>query len=207
MGYGIFSIEPRCHLGPQVEPSKAAMKAALRVLTALSEHQEPDQADLDELHWYAPSERQCPIDELACEAIQRALKDREQKRKALRVELRERALAFASGGTATEVQARLETARLVREHTERRKEYANLTAKLKRVGAALQWAAANLAAADNSDDSGQLEAARGMLAEVAGDVDITGIQQLLDRHARLGRLLAADEQVLRKNRIPAEERR
>src|SRR5579862_6323662 len=79
-----------------MEPSKAAMKAALRVLTALSERQEPDAADVDELHWYSPSERERPLDEVVCDAIQRALRDREQRRKVVKAQQREKILAFAS---------------------------------------------------------------------------------------------------------------
>jgi hypothetical protein len=37
-----------------------------------------------------------------------------------------------------------------------------------------------------------------MLEAVAGDVDISGIRQLLDEHVRLSQHLIADEQTLKK---------
>jgi len=72
------------------------MACSTRVLTALSERHQPDQSDVDELHWYAPSDRERPLDELVCDAIQRALKDREETRNAFKANLRKRALAARS---------------------------------------------------------------------------------------------------------------
>ncbi len=184
------------------------MKAALRVLTALSERQKPDQGDIDELYWYAPSDRQRPIDELVCDAIQRALQEREQRRKAA-AQLRERGLMFspaeeetasATTGPASQEQ-RLEIQRLIREHSERRQAYLALSAKLKRLGLALQQAAANLVEADAGGYSANSEAAREVLAPVAGEVDLSGITQLLNDHVRLTRLLVADQQTLKKHGI------
>ena len=108
-----------------MEPSKAALKAALRVLTALNERQAPDQVDVDELHWYAPADCERPIDELVCDAIQRALKDREQKRQDVKVRLRAKALSLESAPADTAALApRTERDRqlgqLVREHAVRR---------------------------------------------------------------------------------------
>lgn len=176
-----------------MEPSKAAMKAALRVLTALSERQEPDQGDVDELHWYAPSDSERPIDELVCDAIQRALKDREEKRKALQgrqgfsgMAMTARQHDAASAGVEV-AERSAEMERLLREHRERQLEYQELSAKLQRLGAAFQQAFEN-----NS------EAARANLESAAGEVDITAIRQLLDRHARLARQLIADAQIFRR---------
>ena len=179
-----------------MEPSKSAMKAALRVLTALSEHQPPDPADVDELHWYAPSDRERPIDELVCEAIQRALKEREQRRKAVKAQQRERALAMAivsagvlaANDAISQRERELEAGRLAREHDRRRQEYLALSARLQRVGMALQEAAANLVGAGAGPMN--CEAARELLERVAGDVDVSGITQLLNEHARLTRQLA-----------------
>jgi hypothetical protein len=112
-----------------MEPSKAAMKAALRVLKALSDRQEPDQADVDELHWYAPSDRERPLDEVVCDAIQRAMQDREAKRKAVQATLRSQALALNSMQSATAPDPR--------------QEYLELCAKLKSLGS-------QLAAADSA---------------------------------------------------------
>jgi hypothetical protein len=192
--------------GPKMEPSKAAMKVALRVLTALSERQEPDQTDVDELHWYAPADRERPIDELVCDAIQRALKDREDRRKAKQAQIRERLLALGSAETESEPTAASLTSReerdrdierLAREAQDRRQEYLALNAKLARLGEVFQQAAALLASATGSASTNS-EAARSMLEAVAGDVDISGIRQLLDEHVRLSQHLIADEQTLKK---------
>jgi hypothetical protein len=53
---------------------------ALRVLTALMDGQRPDAADIRRLITYAPSGEYTldQLDELACEVIQQALKDRAQ---------------------------------------------------------------------------------------------------------------------------------
>jgi hypothetical protein len=156
-----------------MEPSKAAMKAALRVLTALSDRREPDQADVDELHWYAPSERERPLDEVVCDAIQRAIKDREEKRKAAKATLRDRALVLNSADP--------------------RQEYRELCAKLKRLGNALQEATANMLAADSGNAAASSEAAKNILSPLAGEVDLNGIMQLLNEHARLTRILIPDK--------------
>jgi hypothetical protein len=162
-----------------MEPSKAAMKAALRVLTALNERQEPDPSDVDELHWYAPSDAERPLDELVCDAIQRAMQDRDLRRKAIKSQLRERALALSSANRESDAE------RVTRE----RQNYRELTAKLKLLGIALQQAA-----------EANPEAARDMLESVAGDIDISGITELLKEHARLGRNVTADRQALKQDR-------
>jgi hypothetical protein len=191
-----------------MEPSKAAMKAALRVLTALSERHEPEPADVDELHWYAPAERERPIDELVCDAIQRALKDREQKRKALKMRLREDGLLVrpaepesAPANIAGEEERRREIQKLRREYAKRREEYLALSDKLKRLGMALQQATASLLAADDGKDTSHSEAARETLASVAGEVDLSGITQLLNEHVRLRQRLTADRQTLKEHGI------
>lgn len=173
-----------------MEPSKAAMKAALRVLTALSERRKPDQSDLDELHWYAPADRPRPVDELVCEAIQRALKDREEKRKAAKAQLREQVLAFAGKGSEARPEV-IEVESLAREHARRLEEYRVLTAKLRRLGIVLQQAAVNIT------DSA---AAKAMLDAVARDVDLSGITALLREHARLTRRLQTEEEELNKRK-------
>ena len=52
------------------------MKVALRVLAALSERQIPSAADIAQLKAYVPECAGTPLDELACEVIQQALKKR-----------------------------------------------------------------------------------------------------------------------------------
>lgn len=177
-----------------MEPSKAAMKAALRVLTALSERQEPDQADVDELHWYAPAERERPIDELVCDAIQRALKDREQSRKAVKASQRRRALAMNSAGLEGLVETAIATsskerereiAQLLLDHARRQQEYLTVCTKLKRLGIVLEHATPNLLAANAAPGS-------------AGEVDVSGIIELLNEHLRLTRALLSDKQTLQQ---------
>jgi hypothetical protein len=192
-----------------METSKAAMKAALRVLTALSERQEPDQTDVDELHWYAPSDRPRPLDELVCDAIQRALRDREEKRKAIKVQLRERSLALSSAGPDGSAAAGRnsiephdrEVGRLVREHHQRRREYLALNDKLKRLGAVLQQATEKILAAGAAESTDDSAAAKDLLQSVAGEIDLSGITELLNQHARLAQRLVADEQVLKDRGI------
>jgi hypothetical protein len=173
-----------------MEPSKAAMKAALRVLTALGEHQEPDQADVDELQWYAPADRERPLDELACDAIQLALKDREHRRKAVQMQLRERVLALTAGPQTVSLGSH-PPGRDDRE-ADGRRQYLALTAKLQRLGAVFQ-ATANIMANDAGSYSANSEAAMEVLESVAGDVDISGTTQLLNEHARLARNLISGE--------------
>jgi hypothetical protein len=58
------------------------MNTALRVLKAITEKREPDSTDVDELRHLAPLPADTPIDELACEVIQQALKRRAAARSA-----------------------------------------------------------------------------------------------------------------------------
>jgi len=176
------------------------MKAALRVLTALSERHEPDQSDVDELHWYAPADRQRPLDELVCDAIQRALKDREQSRKAVQVRLRERALGLTPAPPQEKRdEARPEITRLVREQNQRRQEYLALNAKLQRIGTALQQAAAHMVATDsNAADS---QAARDSIQPLAPDVDLSALAHLLNEHIRLTRQMLLGQQALKEQDI------
>jgi hypothetical protein len=57
-----------------MEPSVAAMEAALRVLTAITERRPPNPADVAELHSFAPDTQDVAPDELACEVIQQAIR-------------------------------------------------------------------------------------------------------------------------------------
>lgn len=63
--------------------SLAAMELALRVLTALTEKRHPDPEDASRLRALAAGAgaRELPLDELACEVIQQALKHRAEVRK------------------------------------------------------------------------------------------------------------------------------
>lgn len=180
------------------------MKAALRVLTALSEHREPDQADLDELHWYAPADRERPIDEVACDAIQRALKEREESRKAMKSGIRNGAFTPDSGKGAQGAEHAPpggDVSRLLRDYRERRQQYLAVTAKLKRLGIALQEATTNILAVESAPSSTPSEVARSVLESVAGEIDVDGIMQLLNEHVQLTKLLIADQQMLRQHGI------
>ncbi len=55
-----------------------AMNIALRVLMAIAELQEPDASDIEELRRVAIGHRDAPLDELACDVIQGAIKHRTQ---------------------------------------------------------------------------------------------------------------------------------
>jgi hypothetical protein len=167
------------------------MKAALRVLTAISERQEPAQADVDELHWYAPSDRDRPLDELVCDAIQRAMRDREEKRKIIKEQARARAIALRSSAERNERD--FETEHRARARAERRQELNDLTDKLKRLGIALQQAAGNLTAAGAGDSAANSDAARNILESAGAEVDLSSITELLDEHARLTRELVEEE--------------
>jgi hypothetical protein len=61
--------------------SLAAMKVALRVLAALSEKLPPPSADIEELRRIAPGGDDVPLDDLACEVIQRAVRARAAARR------------------------------------------------------------------------------------------------------------------------------
>jgi hypothetical protein len=56
------------------------MRIALRVLSAVMDHHEPDPADVAELHRLAPFHPEEPIDEMACEVIQSELRKDEGAR-------------------------------------------------------------------------------------------------------------------------------
>jgi hypothetical protein len=58
----------------------ALLTAALRVLTALNAHVEPDPDDVMVLRAYAPLRADADLDELACDVIQQALKRRAEIR-------------------------------------------------------------------------------------------------------------------------------
>jgi hypothetical protein len=63
---------------------KDALKTALRVLTALGDKHQADPADVAELQRLAPSLADTPLDELACEVIQQALRQRAEVRARVR---------------------------------------------------------------------------------------------------------------------------
>ena len=74
-----FSSAKMLSLYPGVDTIEA-MKIALRVLTALGEHRHPDAADVKALKAYAPLLADAPLDELACDVVQQALKRRAEAR-------------------------------------------------------------------------------------------------------------------------------
>jgi len=59
-----------------MEQSLQAIKIASRVLIALGDRKEPDPADVAELRRLDPLLGDMPLDELACDVIQQALKRR-----------------------------------------------------------------------------------------------------------------------------------
>jgi hypothetical protein len=64
--------------------SMAAMQTALRVLTAINSHCKPKAEDVEELCRYAPLLKDAPLDDLACDVIQQALKRRALRREKAR---------------------------------------------------------------------------------------------------------------------------
>lgn len=56
--------------------TSTALKTALRVLSALIDLKRPDPADVSELRRLAPHDADKPIDEPACEVIQKAVRTR-----------------------------------------------------------------------------------------------------------------------------------
>lgn len=67
---------------PAMDTTFDAMMIAVRVLTALNEKRPPDPDDLGYLRRFAPRAAELPPDELACEAIQQAIKNRTEVRTA-----------------------------------------------------------------------------------------------------------------------------
>src|SRR5579871_4097470 len=59
-----------------VQQSLHEMQLALRVLNAITNHRDPEPADVEELHRLAPSEQGISIDELACRVVTKALQRR-----------------------------------------------------------------------------------------------------------------------------------
>ena len=59
---------------------EARMRTALRVLTAIMEFQQPDPPDVAVLQALAPECAGYPLDDLACEIIQRASIERRARR-------------------------------------------------------------------------------------------------------------------------------
>lgn len=63
-----------------MDTAAGALKAALRVLSAVGDSQEPDSHDVETLRRYAPEFYAAPVDEVACEVIQQALRVRAKMR-------------------------------------------------------------------------------------------------------------------------------
>jgi len=64
-----------------MQDSVTAMRIALRVLTAIADRKAPNNADVEELRKMAPQTGDAPLDDLACDVIQQALKRRADARK------------------------------------------------------------------------------------------------------------------------------
>ena len=63
-----------------MEQGLAAMKTALRVLTAITDRHNPEPSDVEELRRWAPLLADIPPDKLACEIILQVIKQRSDKR-------------------------------------------------------------------------------------------------------------------------------
>jgi hypothetical protein len=66
----------------EMPQNQAALRTALRVLTAITDRTFPDEADLEKLRLYAPEFAHLPPDQSACAVIQSALKARGESDKA-----------------------------------------------------------------------------------------------------------------------------
>jgi hypothetical protein len=64
------------------DPCIDPMRTALRVLSAVLEGHPPPPSDVESLHKFAPLLKDGPVDELACDVIQQAMKRRAQLRRA-----------------------------------------------------------------------------------------------------------------------------
>ena len=71
-----------------MQQSLEAMETAVRVLTALAKHEEPDATDVTYLRGMAPLLENADLDVLACDVVQQALKRREAARNPRTVESR-----------------------------------------------------------------------------------------------------------------------
>lgn len=63
-------------------PDSTTLKIAIRVLTAITDRQQPEADDVASLVRYAPDLAKLPADGLACAIIQRALTARDIREKA-----------------------------------------------------------------------------------------------------------------------------
>lgn len=88
-----------------------------------------------------------------------------------------------------------EIGRLVREYHERRREFAALTAKVKKIGEALGRLSSLLRQADADRGMGDV---RYTLEEIAKDVDLTALRQLLGEYAVMDQRLRDDRQALQR---------
>jgi len=57
-----------------MDTASEAIRAALRVLTAVMHGREPEPVDVEILKAYIPDSANCPVDELACDAVEQVLK-------------------------------------------------------------------------------------------------------------------------------------
>lgn len=60
--------------------SQAAMRTALRVLTAILDEAEPALSDVEELRRLSPNDADDPVDVLACKVVHNALGERAKAR-------------------------------------------------------------------------------------------------------------------------------
>lgn len=79
----IARVLEQAHTSRTMQHAIEMMETALRVLKAILEKHDPAPADVAELRRLAPSLSDAPLDELACDVIQRALKGREAARAAV----------------------------------------------------------------------------------------------------------------------------
>ena len=94
------------------------------------------------------------------------------------------------------VEQDAEIGRLVREHSDRRREYLTLTAKLNRIGAALKEASEKLLAADSDGYSDNSYAAKRALESIAQEVELRQLLGFVIEHVELTKQLKREQGLL-----------
>jgi hypothetical protein len=91
-----------------------------------------------------------------------------------------------------------EMGRFMREHGDRRRAFAALTTKLKKIGQGLQGTSTVLMNLNPDAYSLAAEGALRDLELVRGEVDVSGLLKLIEEHRRLTQQLVEDQQTLKQ---------
>lgn len=91
-----------------------------------------------------------------------------------------------------------EIGRLVREHGDRRREYLTLTAKLNRIGAALNEASVKLLSTNADTYSDNNFAAKRALESIAEEVDLRQLLGFVIEHVELTKQLRREQSMLQQ---------